>query len=294
MRVDDDPPGSGPDPPVAPAQDELPVAAVPHPALAQRIVALIEVLLCSDYPTQIALAATFGALGYGPSNGKLGVGFVAALSLLDTALLVGLMVFFLYAHGERPRDVFLGRRPVSSKPVRRPLIFVALTIRISGATRFAPHRREQPAAGVGYMPRDAWLFALSSSSPAACAAGISPSQFPGGLAGRATVGDREHRVWRQTSDPGRRRGRCHRDTRGVLGNRLLAPAIRCRPGREPFRLQFDPDRAVSGHGALRRFLTMVRKPRRFDVELAESAENSWGFCSAVSAVSALNVVILGL
>jgi CAAX protease family protein len=169
MRVDDDPPGSDPDPPITPADDALPVAAVPHPALAQRIVALIEVLLCSDYPTQAALAATFAALGYGPfgANGDLRVGFVVTLSLLDTALLVGLMVFFLYAHGERPRDVFLGRHPVS--PEARygvPLIFVALIlglIILVTIQRYFPtlHTVEKnPLQALIRTPRDAWLFAL--------------------------------------------------------------------------------------------------------------------------------------
>jgi membrane protease YdiL (CAAX protease family) len=169
MRVDDDPPGPGPDPQATPDDDELPDAAVPQPALVQRIVALIEVLLCSDVPTQTALAVTFGALGYGPSraNGELSVGFVVALSLLDTALLIGLMLFFLYAHGERPRDVFLGRRPVS--PEARygvPLIFVALIlglIILVTIQQYFPslHTVEKnPLQALIQTPRDAWLFAL--------------------------------------------------------------------------------------------------------------------------------------
>ena len=169
MRGDDDSPGSDARPPASQGPDELPVAELPHPPLAHRIVALIEVVLCSDYPTQAALAATFAALGYGPfgPNGDLRVGFVVTLSLLDTALLVGLMVFFLYAHGERPRDVFLGRRPVS--PEARygvPLVFVALTIGIiilATIQRYYPslHTVEKnPLQALIRTPRDAWLFAL--------------------------------------------------------------------------------------------------------------------------------------
>src|SRR3979490_1066805 len=103
MRADDDSPGPGPQPLASPSSDEPQAVEGAHPPLAQRIVALIEVLLCSDYPTQAVLAATMAALGYGPfgPNGDLRVSFVVTLSLLDTALLVGLMVFFLYAHGER-------------------------------------------------------------------------------------------------------------------------------------------------------------------------------------------------
>src|SRR6202140_1482785 len=111
-----------PEPPVAPGVPPSPV---------QRVVALLEVLLCSDYPTQAALGATFTAFGYGPyaANGDLRVGFVVTLSLVDTALLVGLMLFFLYAHGERPREVFLGTRPVAQEiSFGVPLILFALGI----------------------------------------------------------------------------------------------------------------------------------------------------------------------
>jgi membrane protease YdiL (CAAX protease family) len=169
MRVDDDPPGSGPQPLATQGNDEPPIAEGAAPPLAQRIVALIEVLLCSDYPTQAALAATFAALGYGPltANGDLRVGFVVTLSLLDTALLVGLMVFFLHAHGERPRDVFLGRRPVWHEArYGLPLIFVALTIGIiilASIQRYFPslHTVEKnPLQALIRTPRDVWLFAL--------------------------------------------------------------------------------------------------------------------------------------
>src|SRR5439155_25006815 len=76
---------------------------------AARIVALLEVLICSDYPTQIALASTFSAAGFPP---KLSLDYVVTLSLLDTALLVVLIGVFLYAHGERPRDALAGGRPI--------------------------------------------------------------------------------------------------------------------------------------------------------------------------------------
>ena len=87
------------------------------PSFAARVVALIEVLLCSDYPTQAALGVTLAAIGYTPygADGQLRVSFVVTLSLVDTVMLVGLIVFFLVAHGERPRDVFLGSRPIAQE-----------------------------------------------------------------------------------------------------------------------------------------------------------------------------------
>src|SRR5712692_4084958 len=118
----------------------------PHerPWLVQRAVAALEVLLCSDYPTQLALGATFGALGFrltGP-NGHLLVGSVVTLELVDTALLIGLIFFFLHAHGERGRDVLLGRRSIQREAVVGiSLTFVAMVIGIGALVtiqRFAP------------------------------------------------------------------------------------------------------------------------------------------------------------
>jgi membrane protease YdiL (CAAX protease family) len=140
-----------------------------HPSRAERAVALLEVLLCSDYPTQAALGATFAALGYGPyaTNGDLRVGYVVTLSLLDTALLVGLMLFFLYAHGERPRDVFLGPRPVAREAsYGLPLVFVALGIAVAilgTIQRYLPglHTVEHnPLQALIRSPQDIWLFAI--------------------------------------------------------------------------------------------------------------------------------------
>ena len=87
------------------------------PTLAERLVALIEVLICSDFPTQLALGATFAALGYRPlgPTGQLQIGFVVGFPLVDAVVLVGLIVFFLYSHGERPRDVFFGNRRIADE-----------------------------------------------------------------------------------------------------------------------------------------------------------------------------------
>ena len=134
-----------------------------------RLVALIEVLICSDFPTQIALGATFTALGYAPfgAGGRLQVGYVVGLSLVDALLLVGLVLAFLYAHGESPRDVLLGRRPLGQEAARGvPLIFVALAIGIAVLVtimRFAPslHTVEHnPMQELLRSPRNAWIFAV--------------------------------------------------------------------------------------------------------------------------------------
>jgi membrane protease YdiL (CAAX protease family) len=98
--------------------------------LRSRSVALLEILICSDYPTQFALAATFAAFGFTPAaDGSLSLTYIVALSLVDTVFLVGLILMFLQAHGESARELFFGARPVGVEMRRGVgLIFVALLI----------------------------------------------------------------------------------------------------------------------------------------------------------------------
>ena len=135
---------------------------------AARVVALIEVLLCSDYPTQLALGATFAAFGYGAYSppGHLRIGYVVGLSVADSILLIALVLLFLYSHRERPSDVLLGRRPILPEAVAGiPYTLVALGIGLIvlvTVQRFAPSLhtvQENPLQALLKSPRDAWLFA---------------------------------------------------------------------------------------------------------------------------------------
>ena len=140
-----------------------------HSRINERIVALLEVLICSDYPTQLAVSATFVALGYGPKSAadQLRIGFVVGVSLVDAILLIALICAFLYSHGERPHDVLIGPRTLIPEAVYGiPMIFVALGI---GAAvlltiqRFAPdlhNVQTNPLQALVRSPRDAWLFAF--------------------------------------------------------------------------------------------------------------------------------------
>lgn len=154
------PPAAGPEP-LAPA--------LPRPSVAERGTALLEVILCSDYPTQIALGATFAIFGFGPVDqaGQLRIGFVLVLQLLDSAILLALIAMFLRAHGERPREVLLGTRLVRREAMAGvPLMVVALAMAVGVLgliQQLAPwlHTVERnPLQDLIRSPRDAALFAI--------------------------------------------------------------------------------------------------------------------------------------
>ena len=115
----------------------------------QRIVALLEVIICSDFPTQLVLGATFYAFGFRQEqpDGTLNLAFIAVLSLVDAVVLIGLIVFFLRAHGESPRELLLGRRSIGEEArLGLPLSFVALAIAFAAILliqQFAPWLRAE-------------------------------------------------------------------------------------------------------------------------------------------------------
>ena len=96
-----------------------------------------------DYPTQLiwrdAGGVRFNAYS---GSGKLNVAYVVGLSLADSVALMGLVVIFLYAHGERPRDVLIGRGRVRHEiAIGIPLIVAALGLGVAvlvAVQRFAP------------------------------------------------------------------------------------------------------------------------------------------------------------
>lgn len=150
-----------------PAPSPQPPAPTDKP-WAARVVALIEVLICSEYPTQLALSATFIALGYGPyAHGQLRIGYVVGISLLDAALLVGLVLLFLNAHHESPREVLTGRRAVLPEILAGiPMTLAALGIGLAVLAmvqHFAPSLHtvpENPLQPLLHSKRNVLLLAL--------------------------------------------------------------------------------------------------------------------------------------
>ena len=93
--------------------------------------------------------------------------YVALAGAPDYGRLVALMIGFLYAHGERPRDIFLGSRSIAGEArLGVPLTFVAVAIAVAvlaSVQAFAPWLHTVDVNPLGNLirsPRDAWLFAL--------------------------------------------------------------------------------------------------------------------------------------
>jgi membrane protease YdiL (CAAX protease family) len=84
------------------------------------------VLLCSGFPTQLLIGGLLLLLGLRVTPGApLPFRFIVAVSLIDTVVLVGLVVLFLRARGEHPRDVLFGRVPVWPE-VKRGVLYLPL------------------------------------------------------------------------------------------------------------------------------------------------------------------------
>jgi membrane protease YdiL (CAAX protease family) len=109
------------------------------------------------------------AAGFSPLDaaGRLSFGYIVTLSLVDTVLLVGLIVLFLRAHGERMSDVMLGVRPVAGEVrlgIRLTIAAIALGVVVLIAIQaLVPGLRNvahNPLQDLMTGPRNAAIFAI--------------------------------------------------------------------------------------------------------------------------------------
>ncbi len=114
------------------------------PGLNARAAAVIEVVLCSGLPTQLALAGLLALAGiapYGP-DGALSPAYVFVLPLADAAVLLALVAWFLRLHGESVAEVMLGRRPILSEGLvgllHVPLVFLLAVVVMLGVRLLVP------------------------------------------------------------------------------------------------------------------------------------------------------------
>jgi membrane protease YdiL (CAAX protease family) len=134
-----------------------------------RLLAVLEILACSGYPTQIAIAGALSAAGVGPfdAHGHLAARYVFALSLIDAAAVVGLIAWFLRAHGERVTRVLLGDRPTAREAALGlllvPAVFlVAATVMlvIGRSLPWLHNVATNPFEGLVRTPADAALLSV--------------------------------------------------------------------------------------------------------------------------------------
>jgi membrane protease YdiL (CAAX protease family) len=110
----------------------------------QRLGALVEIVICSGFPTQILLIVVLRAFGLNmlAADGALSPPFVFTVSLLDAAVVVGLVLMFLRAHHESARAVLLGGRSVLREALLGiailPAVFMLVMLILVLILRFAP------------------------------------------------------------------------------------------------------------------------------------------------------------
>jgi membrane protease YdiL (CAAX protease family) len=132
-----------------------------------RIAAVIEVVLCSGFPSQLLLIAVLGGFGYRihAGDGHLSPPFVFTLSLADAIVVVGLVLFLLRAHHESVRSVLLGNRSVLREAavgiVLLPVVFFLVLAVLIAVLTLAPQLHNVPRNPLEDMlrnRRDALIF----------------------------------------------------------------------------------------------------------------------------------------
>ena len=154
--------------PVLPAAIATPAAPQPG-RLAERAAALLEVFLCSGYPTQLTLIVLMSSAGMAlrTPSGALTPNFIFVLSLLDALVVVALVSFFIRARGERVRDVLLGQRPFLREALLGvllvPIVFLVVLLLLAIVITVVPRLHNVPHNPLEAMvqtPRDALIFSI--------------------------------------------------------------------------------------------------------------------------------------
>jgi membrane protease YdiL (CAAX protease family) len=139
-----------------------------HDIATARISAILEILLCSGIPSQFALAFMFALAGFSPLvAGRLSFAYIATLLLVDATILIALIFWLLRRHGEKPRDVFLGARPIGHEiylgiPMTA-MVFLLAVIVLSAARVVFPslhNVQENPLQQLIQTPTQAAILAV--------------------------------------------------------------------------------------------------------------------------------------
>jgi membrane protease YdiL (CAAX protease family) len=148
-----------------PAAPSVPPAVDPTPRMA-RARAIVEVLLCSSYPTQLVvggLLAAAGMPGVKP-DGALNAPFVIAISLGDAALVAALITWFMWRNGESMTAVFVAGRPPWREAMLgvalAPAVLLGISLVVAAIRVAAPGLHNVPANPMGALMRDPALAAV--------------------------------------------------------------------------------------------------------------------------------------
>jgi membrane protease YdiL (CAAX protease family) len=145
---------------VAPARPVLPV---------QRVGALVEIVLCSGFPSQLLLIMVLSGFGMSArtADGRLSPPFVFTLSLLDAVIVIGLVLFFLRAHHESAREVLFRHRSTWREIlvgiVMIPAVFIFVILVLGVILTVAPQLHNVPRNPLEDMllnRGDAMIFAV--------------------------------------------------------------------------------------------------------------------------------------
>jgi len=139
-----------------------------------RLTAVIEILLCSGVPTQLAIGALLRLAGIPSTDaaGHLSFAFVVTLSLTDTTAVIAMMILLMRAHGESARVLWWG--PPEARGARAgrdailglatvPFVFVGVGILLNTIRLFAPSLHNvptNPLEALAATPGQAALFSL--------------------------------------------------------------------------------------------------------------------------------------
>jgi membrane protease YdiL (CAAX protease family) len=125
--------------------DPIPVEPVPGLSVAQqRVIAGIELFLCSSLPTQLVIGYVLRLAGLAPSadGDQLSLAFVFTLLSADSIVLIGLMVLITRAHGESPVAMWLGQRSILREfglgVALAPLVFLGVGVVMNLLLRLLP------------------------------------------------------------------------------------------------------------------------------------------------------------
>jgi membrane protease YdiL (CAAX protease family) len=130
-----------------------------------RARAVLEVVLCSSYPTQLLVAGTLAAAGIRGLNadGGLNAPFVMGVAVGDATLVVLLIVLFLRRNGESLPAVFVAGRPiwreVTFGVMLAPMVLLGISLVVAGLRLLVPSLHNLPTNPMGALMRDPALAA---------------------------------------------------------------------------------------------------------------------------------------